>query len=436
MSTLPIRAASMVASITLAALSSAPAIAELPRHHHVVTLRPLPTEHGVEEGFPKYSGFGGAVAIRNGIAFVGIQHGIPDSRVAVYGQTASSWVRTGTLTVEDPLLGGRDGFGRAIVFRDGLAVIASYTFLHVFKRVNGVWTDVQKIAPPPGSPTDFWEFNAIRLENGILVISSNVLSPKGVAYLYELAANGKFQQRATLQASVSPLRFDAFGSGVAVAGNVVVIGDPVNAIAYVFRRRSDGTWVEAQRLMGADTSVVGSFGDAVAIDQGMIIVGAPGHECLESEGGDPFCDPFGESPPGPDGIGAGGAAYGFVPIAGQYVQVLKLRPSRNEHADYFQFGRRILMMGKYVVIDAAEQSSAGDFDGGIPNGLSFTYDRDGSHVTARGLTAGYVISDSIGLANNWLMVGASRDPDGLHCQSFVELCLGEATVFDLNRYQE
>jgi hypothetical protein len=62
-------------------------------------------------------------------------------------------------------------------------------------------------------------------------------------------------------------------------------------------------------------------------------------------------------------------------------------------------------------------------DDGIPNGLSFTYDRDGSTVTARGLTAGYVISDSIGLATNWLMVGASRDRDGLHCQSIVMFCL-------------
>lgn len=438
---LPIRAASLLASITLAALSSAPAIAELPTHHKVVTLRPLPTEHFTdqESGFPIYSGFGTAVAIRNGIAFVGIEFGVPDSRVAVYGQTASGWVRTATLTVEDPLLSGRDGFGRAIVFRDGLAVIASYKFLHVFKRVNGMWTDIQKIAPPPGSRPDFWELNAMRLENGILVIGRRNFDTKGVAYVYELASNGKFQQRATLRASVSPRPFDGFGNDVAVAGNVIVIGEPINAIAYVFKRRGDGTWAETQKLVGADTSTVGSFGGAVAIDQGMIIVGAPNHDCLESQEGFGYCDPSGNGTRAPDGVGSGGAAYGFVPIAGQYVQVFRLRPRTDEYANYYLFGRRIAMMGKHVVIDAAEQTTAGRFFPGsegsaLANGVSFTYGRDGSTITARGVTSGYVASDAIGLSNNWLLIGVADDPEFL-CQIETSFCLGEATIFDLNRFE-
>ena len=76
----------------------------LPRHRKVVTLRPLPSEHGVDEaGFPAFSGFGTAVAIRNGTAFVGIPQAIGGSRVAVYSQTATGtgWVRTATLTVPD-----------------------------------------------------------------------------------------------------------------------------------------------------------------------------------------------------------------------------------------------------------------------------------------------------------------------------------------------
>jgi hypothetical protein len=61
-------------------------------------------------------------------------------------------------------------------------------------------------------------------------------------------------------------------------------------------------------------------------------------------------------------------------------------------------------------MDAAEQSTEGDFDFGIPNGLSFVYERDGSTLTARGVTSGYVRSDSTGLANNLLVVGSSFDP--------------------------
>ena len=94
------------------------------------------------------------------------------------------------------------------------------------------------------------------------------------------------------------------------------------------------------------------------------------------------------------------------------------------------------MFDKHVVIDAAEQDAVGDPDfNSFPNGLSFAYRREGSILTARGITSGYVESDSIGLANNWLMVGAVNDPDGL-CQSSAPACFGEASIFDLNRFVE
>jgi hypothetical protein len=406
------------------------------RHHKVVRLRPLPSEHGVDDaGLPTFSGFGTAVAIRNGTAFVGITKAIGGSRVAVYSQTATGtgWLRTATLTVPDAPVLGENGFGRAIAFRDGLAVIASSTFLHVFRRINGVWTDVQKLAPPNGGTGAFWRISAMRFENGILLVGSSPPSGEGVVYVYELAANGKLVQRATLRAPDSSV--GGFGSDVAVAANVGVVG--ARGAAYLFRRRSDGAWVRMQKLVGADASPVESFGGAVAIDRDMIIVGAPGHECVEreaSEGG--FCDSSGGGPTGP--AGAGGAAYVFVPVAGRYVQAFKLRPQPDEHANYFEFGRRIVMMGNYIVIDAAAQSSPADSQisiGAHADGLTFTYRRDGSTVAtrARGVTSGYVASDSIGLANNWLLVGTPFDSNKL-CQSERLRCLGEASIFDLNRF--
>ena len=435
-----IRAVVMCISIALLAVSNGPANADLPSHRKVVTLRPLPSEHlhELETGFPIFSGFGTAVAIRNGTAFVGIPRGFPDSRVAVYELTTGGWVRTATLEVADPLVFGWNGFGRTIVFRDGLAVIASFTFLHVFRRVNGAWIEIQKLAPPQGGAGAFFEITSMRFENGILVVGSNPPSVppfhESVVHLYELAANGKLVQRATLRA---PQSNGGFGGDVAVAGNLVVVG--ARSAAYLFRRRSDGSWVHTQKLIAADTSPVESFGGAVAIDRGLIIVGAPDHECLESEvsfGG--FCDVSGGGTRGPNGIGAGGAAYGFVPVAGQYVQVFKLRPQPDEHANYHQFGRRIAMMGQYIVIDAAEQSAGGDgiFEPfSIRNGLSFTYRRDGSTVTARGLTSGYVASDSIGLANNWLLIGTAHD-NQFDCQTELQFCFGEGNIFDLNRFEQ
>lgn len=79
MSTSTVQAALMCASITLAALSSFPAIAELPTHQRVVQLGPTPVESGTANGedLPSSPQFGAAVAIRNGIAFVGITNARP-----------------------------------------------------------------------------------------------------------------------------------------------------------------------------------------------------------------------------------------------------------------------------------------------------------------------------------------------------------------------
>jgi hypothetical protein len=456
MSTPVVRAALMATLITLAALSSFPATAELPSHPQVATLLPTRAEAGFGclefsasdpasdcRELPTFSGFGSAVAIRNGIAFVSMPFlCCPGATVAVYGQTATGWVRTGTLRdSEPPGFGPR--FGAQIAFRDGVAVIANHSFLHVFRRVNGVWTDVQKLAPPPrgGVQPANWEvISSMRFENGILAVGASNFAGdtgKNVVYLYELDASRKFVLRATLRASGS-VTMDAFGADVAVAGNTVVVGEPLHDAAYVFRRRSDGSWVQTQKLVGADSSApIETFGSAVAIDRDLIIVGAPWHECLESEvSGGAFCDRSGGGTPGPNGIGRGGAAYVFAPVGGRYVQVSKLQPSPDEHANYFMFGRRIAMMGKYVVVDAAEQSTEGDFDFGIPNGLSFVYARDGSTLTARGVTSGYVRSDSIALANNLLLVGSSFDPEGNFCQTELRACQGAGNIFDLNRFVE
>ena len=156
-----------------------------------------------------------------------------------------------------------------------------------------------------------------------------------------------------------------------------------NGAAYVFRRRSDGTWVKTQKLVAADSSPVSSFGAAVAIDQGLIIVGAPEHDCVGGDNG-VFCTGV-----SPDGAGAGGAAYGFVPFSGQFAQVFKLRPGSTEHSNYWLFGRRIAMMGKFVVIDAAEQQFLGDPDifGFLSRArihvLARRLDRDGARTGTR-----------------------------------------------------
>lgn len=61
-----------------------------------------------------------------------------------------------------------------------------------------------------------------------------------------------------------------------------------------------------------------------------------------------------------------------------------------------------------------------------------TYSRSGSTVTALGLAEGFLHSTSIAIANQWLLVGSPFDEA---CTS-VEICIGEANVFDLSRFTQ
>ena len=130
-----------------------------------------------------------------------------------------------------------------------------------FRRAKGSRSRLD--ASGASEPAGFRTFpTGLRVENGILTVGSRGGGTLGnVVFLYELNANGKFIKRATLKPfDATPT--DGFGTDVAVAGNAVVVGAPGQNAAYVFKRRSDGTWVETQKLLTADTPARGRFGSS------------------------------------------------------------------------------------------------------------------------------------------------------------------------------
>jgi hypothetical protein len=182
--------------------------------------------------------------------------------------------------------------------------------------------------------------------------------------------------------------------------------------AYIFKRNSLGNWVQTQKLVPAGTAE--GFGASVAIDQEMIIVGAPAED-IESE----FDTP--------DNHWAGGAAYVFLPVAGRYVESLRLRPRVDEKFAYLDFGSRVAMFGQYIAIAAEGQPTFASIS---PEGIVFTYTREGSTVVAKGIASAHWLSSSMALANNWLLVGHLGDS-----RCFLG-CPGAATLYDVNRFQQ
>jgi hypothetical protein len=128
-----------------------------------------------------------------------------------------------------------------------------------------------------------------------------------------------------------------FGFAVDVYGSHAVIGsynksfDPdgngtgLEGAAYAFANIGPGTWDEPAELRPFDTAELDHFGWSVAIDQGRIVIGAPG-KLLSTL---------------PDV----GAIYGFIQVEGDWTETGSFQP---EEAEANQLGRSVAT-GTWVV---------------------------------------------------------------------------------------
>ena len=105
----------------------------------------------------------------------------------------------------------------------------------------------------------------------------------GSAYLIQLFSNGTWEIISKISAS-DAAGSDRFGTSVAIDGTVAIIGAPENddshdnsGSAYIFERQSSGQWLEIQKLVAFDATAWGWFGESVALEDGIAIIGADRH---------------------------------------------------------------------------------------------------------------------------------------------------------------
>jgi hypothetical protein len=369
------RALAVCASIAAITLIAPTASAQFAVHPRQQTLGPDAADLGSNPEAREDPDFGAAVAIRSELAFIGMPAKHPGGTVAVFSATPTALTRRGTLSPSDPVLSGR--FGHALAYRDGILIVASAQAAYIFQRnSSGVWTQRQKITVPA---------QALRYEDGTLAIAAS-----GEIFIYERNAAGKFIPRGQLLSpDGSP---GAFGGAISMAGRVMVVGG--RNVAHVFRRSSTGVWrhqqtLFASELIGTEEEDRAGFGAAVAIDRGMIIVGAPelrGEESSDAEG----------------------AAYGFVLAGGVYVETFKLTPRQDGFNDNHEnFGRWIAMFDQRIVVGAFHGISSESELNGF---AVFSYTRAGSSVMPRGFAgSGAFAIGSLALADQRLLVGIPRN---------------------------
>jgi hypothetical protein len=405
----------LCASIALLVLWTYQAAAELPEHVQLATFGPIAADFP-DEG-PADLRFGRAVAARNGVAFIGIPGAPPNGHVAVLNQKPTGgWVRVDTLVLFNPFIDFQ--FGSVIAFRDGFAVIGGGSSVWVYKRINGNWRLWQRLFPPQGTLVNFPI--DLQYEAGTLVISGYGSGTPSLVFIYELNSSQQFVLRQIVKPSDSKVD-DSFGTSLSMTATEFVVGSPGGlggrfqrfglthfdepGAAYRFRRNTSGKWVQVQKLQPAVPAE--GFGTSVAIDRGMILVGAPNVDKVGDE--------------------TGGAVYGFLPGVGRYFESFKLQPRADEHGSYLDFGYKISMFGERIAVAAVEPYGR---EGIFPRGFVYTYTRDGSSLLPRGVVDSHFVASSIRVVNNVLLVGS---PVERTCPSG---CIGAAHLYNLNQFTQ
>ncbi len=257
--------------------------------------------------------FGWSVALSGNVAVVGAPlddvNGVADAgSVHVFfrdwgGADNWGWVRQVTA-----ISGGSvtDKFGMAVAV-DGTTLAvgapgqdvgpkADQGAVHLYELSgDGGLREVIAITPTDGAADDEVG-DALALDDDLLLVGApgadvGSASDQGAAYLFARNQGGaeNWGQVTKLTASDGAAG-DAFGRAVALDGDMALIGAPLADIAgqsnqgaaYIFERNQGGAdnWGQVKKLVASDGSSDDSFGSAVALREGLAVVGAPDYGTL------------------------------------------------------------------------------------------------------------------------------------------------------------
>lgn len=269
--------------------------------------------------------------------------------VYVYERGVDAWEFVTKLHPQD--LAADDHFGTSVAICGDTLLSGAWTedpggvssgSAYVFRRVAGVWVEEQKLVPDDAEAYD-WVGFAVALDGETAVVGApfddDLGNKSGAAYVFEHEAGG-WNQIAKLTADDGEAEAH-FGDVLAIDGEVVLVGAHMHAggdgAAYVFRQDGSG-WVQEQKLVPAALGMWDNFGYSVAVDGNVALIGA----VLDDEDGE-----------------NSGAAYAFQFDGVVWNEVAALRASDAGPFDYF--GVSAALQGAHGMIGAwAEDDEGGN----------------------------------------------------------------------------
>ena len=185
------------------------------------------------------------------------------------------------------------GFGSALVMRGAdlfvgrVGLVAGFPMpsteagsVHQFRRgTDGSWAEVTSVRPANGAPGDGFG-TAVAVDGGLMAVGAPNHAPGGAVYLYE--RRGDSWSPVASVALPDGAGGDSFGRSVALDGGLLVVGAPGrdSSRGAVYAIRRNGGTLSAPVLVARGDRAGDRYGVAVAASGGTILAGAPGNLAL------------------------------------------------------------------------------------------------------------------------------------------------------------
>ncbi|MCA8959994.1 MAG: FG-GAP repeat protein [Planctomycetes bacterium] len=349
----------------------------------------VPSDGGAENEF------GFSVALDQGLLVVGARHDDdngPESGSA-YVYDALSGALVFKLTASDGAAGDEFGFSVAIdgghiaigALRDNQGGVTSGS-VYLFDASTGA--ELAKLTPSDGADGD--EFgHSVAIEGNLVAVGAKRDDDNGLdsgsAYLFSVSTGLQVDKLVPSDGAMN----DNFGGAIAMDGGVVAIGahadwdnGPLSGSAYLF---DASTGALLFKLLADDGATNDFFGSSIDIDNGVVAVGAWSKSIV-----------FDHS----------GAAYTFDASTG--AQLARLVPS--DTGDQDNFGFAISIDGGVVAVGARQ-----DNDNGFDAGSAYLFDAFSNTQLDKLLASDGAALDyfgsSIASANGVVVVGSIGDQD-------------------------
>ena len=238
--------------------------------------------------------FGFAVSIDRNTAIVGVpmddDAGNDSGSAYIFVRDGVAWKQQAKLVPQD--LVGFDAFGGAVFIHGNTAIVGASGHSHnglrfagaayVFVREGTTWVEQAKLTVDDAASSDSFG-KSVALFNDTIIVGAplaDIEGKKDAGAAYVFAREGDTWKRQVKLIRKAESKGDQFGSGVAVAGNIAIVGAPAvdeeglaSGAAYGFAR-VDGVWEEKKKVLPDDEGPRIKFGAWVAISGDMVVVSA------------------------------------------------------------------------------------------------------------------------------------------------------------------